>query len=139
MKVWVAVSGVVLCALAVVDRAGAGDPEKGKTAFAKCAACHTLNAGLKNELGPTLEGVIGRKAGSRDDFRYSPAMKRSGIVWTPETIDAYVADPQGYIKNNRMPFEGIKDKTERQDLMAYLEVATKASHDSPSASPRELR
>lgn len=105
--------------------ARAADADKGKAAFAKCAACHTLRAELKNILGPTLEGVFGRRAGSRDDYRYSPAMRRSTITWTAATIGAYLADPQGYIRNNRMPFEGIRDAAEREDLIAYLARATK--------------
>jgi cytochrome c len=69
--------------------------------------------------------VFGRKAGSLEDYRYSAAMKRSDVVWTAMTLDAYIADPQSYIKGNRMAFAGIADATERQDLIAYLEQATR--------------
>jgi cytochrome c len=104
-------------------RATAADPEKGKAAFDKCAACHVLDQTPSD--GPTLRGIFGRKAGALDDYRYSAAMKRSGIVWDAATLDAYIADPQGYIKGNRMAFAGITDKSERDDLIAYLEQATK--------------
>ena len=101
----------------------AGDTESGKAVFDKCAACH----GLGNERdtdGPTLKDLIGRKAGSLEDYRYSAAMKRSGVTWTPATLDTFIVDPQGFIKGNRMAFAGIADPTERADLIAYLEQAT---------------
>lgn len=99
------------------------DPENGKRLFEQCAACHGL--GDETDMdGPTLTGIIGRKAGSLEDYRYSAAMKRSDVTWTAMTLDAYVADPQGYIKGNRMAFAGISDAGERADLIAYLEQAT---------------
>jgi cytochrome c len=104
-------------------RAGAPDPERGKRTFDKCAACHGL-ADETDTDGPTLKGVMGRKAGSLEDYRYSAAMKRSDVTWTATTLDAYLADPQGYIKGNRMAFAGISDPAERADLIAYLEQAT---------------
>ena len=100
------------------------DVENGKAAFEKCAACHALDVETKMD-GPNLKGVFGRKAGSRDDYRYSAAMARSGVVWDAVTLDAYIADPQAYIKGNRMSFAGISDKAERDDLIAYLEQATR--------------
>jgi len=119
--------GVLLVAIAALAteavRAGAADPERGKTAFEKCAACHSLDETKVD--GPSLKGVFGRKAGALDDYRYSAAMKRSDVVWDETTIDRYVADPQGFIKGNRMAFAGISDQTERDDLIAYLKVATK--------------
>lgn len=104
----------------------AADPERGKNLFEQCAACHGLGDETDTD-GPTLKGVIGRKAGSLEDYRYSAAMKRSDITWTPMTLDAYIADPQGYIKGNRMAFAGISDPAEHADLIAYLEQATKPS------------
>lgn len=99
-------------------------PERGKLAFEACAACHTLRADEESENpGPTLEGVLGRTAASRDDFRYSAALRRSGIVWTLETIEAFIADPKRYIRGNRMSYGGIPDAAERAELMAYLKRA----------------
>ena len=119
---------VVLASLsAILTRTASGaaaDPEKGKTAFQKCAACHSVDD-TKSD-GPRLKGVFGRKAASLDDYRYSAAMTRSEIVWDAKTLDAYIADPQGYIRGNRMTFSGISDPEERADLIAYLEQATKA-------------
>jgi cytochrome c len=100
-----------------------GDPSKGKVIFEQCAACHGLDE-TKTD-GPSLKGVFGRKAGSRDDYRYSAAMTRSDVVWDAATLDAYIANPQDYIKGNRMSFAGVRDKSDRDDLIAYLEQATK--------------
>jgi len=103
---------------------GAADVEKGKAVFEQCAACHSLD-GTGDYDGPSLKGVIGRKAGALEDYRYSAAMKRSDVVWDPEALDKYVADPQAFIPGNRMAFAGIPDKTQRDDLIAFLAIATK--------------
>jgi len=101
-----------------------GDPARGEARFQECAACHRLEAGA-NEVGPSLHGIFTRKAGELADFRYSPAMKRSGIVWTAETIGQYIADPQAMIPANRMPYAGMASAADRADLVAYLAKATK--------------
>jgi cytochrome c len=106
--------------------AGAADVERGKRLFDQCAACHGLDDQTDTD-GPTLKGVIGRKAGSLEDYRYSAAMKRSDVTWTTMTLDAYIADPQGFIKGNRMAFAGMSDPAERADLIAYIEQATQPS------------
>ena len=122
-------AGWTLAALAALIIAGAqvsvrmADPERGKAAFDKCAACHGLGD-EKDTDGPTLKDVMGRKAGSLEDYRYSAAMKRSGVTWTPATLDTFIADPQGFIKGNRMAFAGITNPAERADLIAYLEQTT---------------
>lgn len=102
----------------------AADTKNGKVVFEKCAACHSLEAG-KNDIGPSLAGIFGRKAASLDDFRYSNAMKRSNVTWDEHTLDTFIEDPQAFIPGNRMPFDGLKDKQDRDDLLAYLKVATK--------------
>ena len=98
------------------------DPVKGKVVFEQCIACHAFDD--PKPAGPSLKGVFGRQAGTRDDFRYSPAMMRSGVVWSATTIDAFLADPQGYIRGNRMSFGGVAAKSDRDDLIAYLAQAT---------------
>ncbi len=98
------------------------DADKGKAVFEQCAACHSLGDPGDYD-GPSLKGVIGRKAGSLEDYRYSAAMKRSDVTWDATTLDKYVADPQAFIPGNRMAFAGISDKTQRDDLIAYLAVA----------------
>jgi cytochrome c2 len=102
----------------------AADTKNGKAVFEKCAACHSLEAG-KNDIGPSLAGIFGRKAASLEDFRYSTAMKQSNVTWDEHTLDAFIEDPQAFIPGNRMPFDGLKDKQDRDDLLAYLKVATK--------------
>jgi cytochrome c len=104
----------------------AADIKNGKVVFEKCAACHSLEAG-KNDIGPSLAGVFGRKAASLEDFRYSTAMKQSNVTWDERTLDSFIEDPQAFIPGNRMPFDGLKDKQDRDDLLAYLKMATKNS------------
>ena len=104
--------------LAGAARAG-GDAMRGEVKFQDCAACHKLEAGANN-VGPSLHGIFTRKAGELADFRYSPAIKRSGITWTPETLDQFITDPQALVPANRMPYAGIADASDRADLIAYL-------------------
>jgi cytochrome c len=101
-----------------------GDAERGQARFQDCAPCHKLEAGA-NDVGPNLHGIFMRKAGELADFRYSPAMKRSGIVWTPETLAQYIADPQAFVPTNRMPYAGMANANDRADLIAYLQNVTK--------------
>ena len=101
-----------------------GDAARGEARFQECAACHKLDAG-SNGVGPSLHGVFDRKAAELSDFRYSPALKRSGIVWSAQTLDAYLTDPQAMVPGNRMPYAGMADASERADLIAYLQKAAK--------------
>jgi cytochrome c len=114
---------IVLLAAAGAARAE-GDPARGEKRFEECATCHTLERG-GNNVGPSLSGVFERKAGAIADFRYSPALKTSGITWTPQTLDSFIADPQKQVPGNRMPFAGMPDAGDRADLIAYLQKATK--------------
>jgi cytochrome c len=111
-------------ALSATAAVAAEDAVKGKAAFEQCVACHSLEAGV-NGVGPTLHGLFGRKSAA-EEFRYSPAMRRANVTWTPELLDTYLAEPQGGVfRGNRMPFAGIPDTQERADLIAYLKQATK--------------
>jgi cytochrome c len=101
-----------------------GDAGRGEKRFEECAACHSLESG-KNGVGPSLHGVLARRAGELADFRYSPAMKRSGIAWTPKALGDFIADPQKAVPGNRMPFAGMPDADARADLIAYLENSSK--------------
>jgi cytochrome c len=101
-----------------------GDAARGEARFQDCAACHRLEAGA-NDVGPSLHGVFERKAAALADFRYSPALKRSGISWTPETLDKFIADPQGAVPANRMPYAGMANAGDRADLIAYLQKMSK--------------
>lgn len=100
--------------------AAAGDPAAGAKIFNQCKACHTLEEG-KHRVGPSLHGVVGRKAGGAEGFKYSDAMLKSGIEWTPENLDKYLADPRGFIPGNKMAFAGVKKPEDRQNVIAYLQ------------------
>jgi cytochrome c len=121
LRVIVALAATLL--LADAARAD-GDAVRGEKKFGDCAACHKLEAGANN-VGPSLHGIFTRKAGELADFRFSPAMKRSGITWSPETLDTFLADPQAVVPANRMPYAGITDAGERADLIAYLQKASR--------------
>ncbi len=112
--------GIAAAALGAVP-ALAADAQHGKQLFQACAACHG-QSGKGGTLGPELAGVVGRKAGSLDNFRYSNAMQRSNIVWTEANLRAYVADPQAKVKGNRMPFSGVKNPKDVDDIVAYLKT-----------------
>ncbi len=115
--------GLGLAIASGVPRAD-GDAARGEKRFDECAACHSVERGVNN-VGPSLAGIFARKAGELPDFRYSPAMKRSGIAWSPQTLDSFVGDPQKLVPANRMPYAGMADAGARADLIAYLREATK--------------
>jgi len=114
----------LLASLLLTTAHAEGDATRGEAHFQECAACHRLEAGV-NEVGPSLHGIFSRKAGELQGFRYSPAMKRSGVVWTAETLDKYISDPQAFVPANRMPYAGMSNAGDRADLIAYLQKATK--------------
>ena len=99
----------------------AADIDAGKTAFKKCALCHTIEAG-KNKVGPSLFGIVGRKSATVENFNYSEAMTKFDHTWDEGTLDEYLADPRGTVPGTKMIFPGIKEKTERDDVIAYLET-----------------
>ena len=116
-------SAVLLAAL--LPLAACGDDERrGKSgsppaSFAVCASCHSLEPG-RNAAGPSLHGVVGRKAGSVPGFRYSAAMEAAGFVWDEASLDAYLAAPQRKVPGNRMGFGGMPDPAARAELIAWL-------------------
>ncbi|MDE0417016.1 MAG: cytochrome c family protein [bacterium] len=106
-----------------------GDPVRGEKVFRKCKACHSVEAGRTKPTGPNLLGLFGRQAGTVD-YRFSTSMieaGEAGLVWTPELVDAYIADPKAFLKEtldatrvrNKMVFK-LKDEDERADVIAYL-------------------
>jgi len=114
---------LVLCVLATTAGASAlaADVEAGKTEFKKCALCHTTEPG-KNKIGPSLFGVVGRKSATLENFNYSEAMKKFDHTWDEATLDEYLTDPRATVPGTKMIFPGIKEKTERDDVIAYLET-----------------
>jgi nitrite reductase (NO-forming) len=113
-------------ATAAAPTAG-GDAAAGRLVFRKCQACHSMEPG-KTILGPSLAGIMGRKAGSDPGYNYSPSMKQANIVWDAKTLDAYLSDPQKVVPGNKMPFPRLKTDHDRADVIAYFAApATAAS------------
>jgi cytochrome c len=111
-------AGAVALMGIVASGAGfAADAEHGKQLFIACAACHTEKP---DGIGPNLKGVYGRKSAALEDFRYSNPMKRANLVWNAENLRAYLIDPQAKVKGNRMPYGGVANPQEADDLVAYL-------------------
>jgi cytochrome c len=112
---------LVLCALSAAPIAaaapsGPGDAAAGQIAYQVCTSCHAID---ENDVGPKHRGVVGRKAGSVADYKYSSALESSGIVWTPAMIDRWLQGPQKLVPGNKMYFS-IPDARERADIIAYL-------------------
>ena len=106
-----------------------GDAAAGRQVFKKCQACHSLEP-RKTILGPSLAGIVGRKAATDPNFSYSPAMKQAALTWDPPTLDAYLAEPAKLVPGNRMPFPGLKTDHDRKDVIAFL-----AASATPTATP----
>ena len=118
----IALAAVLAAFLPMAAAHAEGDPAAGKKVFNKCKACHFADQ-KKNKVGPYLLGVVGRKAGSVEGFRYSPAMKKKGeegLVWNEENLDKYLENPRKFIPGNRMAFFGLKKAEDRANVIAYL-------------------
>jgi cytochrome c len=116
------VAAFLVLALFLAISAGsvaAADAEHGKALFHTCAACHSERP---DALGPSLKGVVGRKSAALEDFRYSNPMKRANLVWDEDNLRAYIKDPQSKVKGNRMPYGGLADDTDIEDVIAYLKM-----------------
>jgi cytochrome c len=118
-------STIFLTTALVVGMAGsvaAQDKAKqGETIFKRtCGACHTVEPG-KNRIGPSLAGVVGRKAGTEQGFKYSDAMAKAGVTWSDESLNKYLSDPKAFIPGNKMAFAGLKKDDERAAVIDYLE------------------
>ena len=99
----------------------AGDIEAGAKVFKKCKACHVVDK-EKNKTGPHLVNLFGRTAGSLEGYKYSKAMKASGIVWDEETLAAYLRAPKKYVKGTKMAFVGLKKDADIENIIAYLKA-----------------
>ncbi len=101
-----------------------GNAVNGERLFLRCKACHTLTAGGRSRLGPTLEGLFGRRVGSLEGYQYSRALKDADFIWDQNALETWLANPSSFLPGNRMAFAGFRLKEDRKDLIAYLEAAT---------------
>ena len=102
---------------AALAPAAAADADHGKALYQTCIACHTERP---DAIGPSLRGVFGRKSAALDDYRYSNPMKRADLTWDEANLRDYITDPQARVKGNRMPFAGVRDPKDADDLVAFL-------------------
>ena len=121
-----------------VNAANIGDAEHGKTVFKKCKACHKVGEGAKNGVGPQLNLIFGRTAGTEEGAKYSKGMQRmgaDGLVWTSETLDAFLENPKSMVSKTRMSFKGLKSHEDREDVLAYLRQFSDDPQNIPEAEP----
>jgi cytochrome c len=110
--------------------AGSAPDPAGERLFNNCKSCHEIGEGARKKVGPHLDGIFGRVAGSLDDFKYSNAMREAGengLIWDAKTLDAYLEKPRDFIPGNRMSFRGLDDPLKRRALVEWLETASAAS------------
>lgn len=112
--------GAIVLTAAAAGSALAQDAAEGEEVFKKCRACHQVGENAKNVVGPKLNGLFGRKAGTIEGFNYSEANKASGVTWTEDMFAKYIADPKAAMPGNKMAFAGIKDEKDVKDLTAFL-------------------
>ena len=98
-----------------------GDAAAGEKVFKKCKVCHTFDPG-KKKIGPHLKGVVGRKAGAVEGYKYSKAMAAADITWDEANLDKYLTKPKAFLKGTKMSFAGLKKEAQRADLIAYLKA-----------------
>jgi cytochrome c len=125
----------VLAALTIIFGLGSGvvgaqegNPQEGAEVFKKCRACHDVGPAAKNKVGPLLNGIIGRHAGSIEGYNYSEANKQAGakgLVWTEEVMFKYLEAPLAFMPGTKMAFAGLKDEQDRKDVIAYLKSFAK--------------
>jgi cytochrome c2 len=113
------------------------DFHRGELLSYACKACHALVPGEKNDLGPSLDGVIGRRAATLPGFEYSDALASTGIVWTPEAIETWLAAPDGIVPGTKMKFTGYQSAADRRDVVAYLLRLMQERDASGEAAPKE--
>lgn len=111
---------VALLAVAATGEARAQDVAAGEKVFNTCKLCHQIGENAKNAVGPALNGVIGRKAGSVAGYSYSDANKNSGITWDEATFREYIKDPKAKVPGTKMSYAGLKDEQKINDLVAFL-------------------
>ncbi len=126
--------------LAAATASHAGDAAIGKKVFAKCAACHAVGEGAKHKVGPVLNDVIGRPAGTAEGYKYSTAMRKAGedgVVWDEPTLHAYLTKPRDVVKGTKMTFAGLTKQDDLDNVIAYLETFSTAAAAMPTEEPQQ--
>lgn len=121
-------AALVVSAMMGAAAAQEGNAEEGAEVFKKCRACHDVGAGAKNKVGPLLNDIIGRKAGTIEGFAYSEANKAAGakgLEWTEDVMFKYLENPLTFMPGTKMAFAGLKDAQDRKDVIAYLKAQSK--------------
>jgi cytochrome c len=111
-----------------------GDLENGRRAFARCRSCHTITPGGPNMAGPNLYGVFGRQAGALDKYSYSHALRTAGFAWDADKLDHWLENPRTFLPGNKMTFAGLRDATDRRDVIAFLKVETGYAPETAKAA-----
>jgi cytochrome c len=112
---------VFVCTLAIAASARAeGDPSAGAAVYAQCLACHAVGAGAQSNVGPVLNDIVGRRAGTYPGFRYSAALRKSGLTWDEATLTQYLRAPDKVVPGTKMAFAGITNDKDIADVIAYL-------------------
>jgi len=119
-----------------------GDAENGEKVYKKCASCHMVGEGARHRVGPHLNGIFDRRAGSMEDYtRYSDGLVRAGsdgLFWDLASLDAYIENPKALVSDTRMSFRGIKDAEDRADVLAYMRQFSANPADIPEAAPTAM-
>ncbi len=119
----VSLAGLFVAPVALATQAApavAPNPVRGGQLFLQCRACHSVAPGAPNAIGPNLTGVVGARAATRPGYSYSPALAKSGLVWTSATLDGFLKRPSQAVPGTKMSFAGVADATTRADIIAYL-------------------
>lgn len=127
-----------LLALLVATGAQGADARHGNALYEQCKRCHQAGRGAKHRIGPHLNDVFGRRAGSLADFSYSAAMRKAGaggLVWTEATLDAFLANPRKFVPRSRMSYDGMPAGSDRADLLAWLGTLSGSRSELPAAEP----
>lgn len=126
-RLWLAIAPGLLGLLSVTtaaadieERLAQANVQRGQLLYLQCRACHDVEAGAPHKGGPNLHGVFGRQAGTVAGFRFTEAMRRSGVAWTPATLDRFLAQPGAMVPGNGMAFPGMAREADRASLIAWL-------------------
>jgi len=122
MKIQIVTTVMFLSLSSAVTFAEDANADAGKKIFKKCSSCHSLEEGI-NKVGPSLYNIVGATAASDGKFKYSKAMRESGVIWTDENLSAFLTKPKKFMKGTKMSFAGIKKPEQLADLIAYLKTA----------------